>query len=138
MNFASADFFRVHGLKETLPRRAVLRVLAASARPLLIKDILLLVRQREGSIGLVTVYRVIEALANAGLLHRHPVDGGYSLCAIPDIDGHHVLLRCTHCGRSEETHDHRLCKTEETVARRCGFRTSHHLSELLGTCSHCH
>ncbi|NOS68110.1 MAG: transcriptional repressor [Candidatus Peribacteraceae bacterium] len=138
MDFSASVLLRQRGLKETLPRLSVLRVLAASAKPLLVKDILHLVRRKEGSIGLVTVYRVIEALAQTGLLHRHPIDGGYSLCAIPDIDGHHVLLRCTACGRSEEAHDHDLCRREDAVARRVGFRTSHHLTEMLGTCSHCH
>ena len=125
------------GLKDTLPRRTVLRVLEKTEKPLTVRGILHQLRKEDTSIGLVTIYRVIEALLRVGLVHRHPVGGTFSLCTIPEVRGHHVLLRCLYCGNVDEAHDHQLCRREEAIAKSRGFRTAEHVSELVGTCSQC-
>lgn len=133
----SPSLLKQRGLKDTLPRRAVLKTLGSSRFPLTVSDILSRLRKLEHAMGPVTVYRVLDALAEAGLVHRHPAHAAFSLCSMPDTDGHHVLLRCTECGKVEEAADRRLCRRENAVARRRGFAPAHHVSELLGTCARC-
>lgn len=128
---------RQRGLKDTLPRRAVLRVLSAVKKPLSVMEIFQRLQQEDHAIGLVTVYRVVDALVDVQLLHRHPGEGSVSFCTIPDVHGHHILLHCTSCERVEEVHDAQLCKREEFVAKSHGFRSEQHVSELLGSCSRC-
>ncbi len=137
MTSLSSSLLQTRGLKDTLPRRAVLATLAQSARPMKIREIVSALENMEQRLGPVTIYRVIDALEQAGLVHRHVREGTFSLCTQPDIHGHHILLSCIECGVTQETHDHVLCKREEAIAKQKGFATSLHVSELLGTCSHC-
>ena len=134
---SASSLLHEHGLKDTLPRRAVVHVLSSARTPLSVQEILKQLEKEDHSIGLVTVYRVVEALIEAGLVHRHPVGGTLSLCTLPDVHGHHILLRCVSCDRTEEAHDDPLCKREEIVAKQHGFSSIQHVSELLGTCARC-
>jgi Fe2+ or Zn2+ uptake regulation protein len=133
----SQELLRSRGLKDTLPRRAVLQILDSAKNPLSIQDIHVHLTKQKQSIGVVTIYRVIEALSKAGLVHRHPLEGTLSGCTLPDVSGHHVLLHCASCGTVREVHDHELCKRENQLAKQLGFTPSHHVSELIGTCSSC-
>ena len=125
-----------HGLRDTLPRRNVLRVLVGANRILTIPTIQRRLRVQKQQIGLVTLYRVTKALERVGLVHRHP-DGGLSACTQPHMSCGHLILRCTSCGSVKETHDHRLCKSEESVSKRAGFRVLRTILDIPGLCSHC-
>ncbi len=124
------------GLKDTVPRRSVLRILKESKKSLSIENILSRLEATDQSVGLVTVYRVIDALERSGLVHRHAKDT-FSLCSLPESSGHHLLLHCTSCDSVQETHDEDLCKRENILGKRFGFRPSHAVQELLGICSSC-
>jgi Fe2+ or Zn2+ uptake regulation protein len=130
-----ADTLKKHGLKDTLPRRVVMEVLASSKKPLSPMEIQKKAGKGDRELGIVTVYRVLEALEKAALLHRHPFDGLFSLCTLTDVPGHHILLHCHDCGRVQEVHDKR--RREERLARKQGFFTSSHVSEMSGTCHSC-
>lgn len=126
------------GMKDTAPRRLVAEALCASRAPLCAKDLhAWIAEKRARAVGIVTVYRVLEALEKAGMVHRHASEGVYSVCHIPSVHGHHVLLHCDACGKVEETHDHALCEREDQVARSAGFVPARHVSEILGTCLSC-
>ena len=125
------------GLKDTLTRRAVLRTLEKAKRPLTPGDIRRLLHKQDHPIGIVTVYRVLRALTEAGLAHEHFNGEEFSCCRIPEVSGHHILLRCISCGTVRESHDRELCKRENAIARRAGFQSAIHTGELLGTCSQC-
>ena len=126
-----------HGLKDTQSRRFVLQALEKLKKPASPYDIQKWVDAKGGSINAVTVYRIIEAFMRIGLVHRHPCDGHFSLCSMPHKKGHHGFLHCTSCGKTQEFHDEQLCKAEERVARTLKFRSSTHVSEILGTCAAC-
>lgn len=134
---ASTNLLKKRGLKDTLPRRAVLQALSAAVHPMSVRQIAQSLKRQRQTMGLVTVYRVVDALLRAGLVHRHFSGDAFSLCTLPDVHGHHVLIQCVSCGTVREAHDHDLCKKEESVAKRLGFRSVSHASELLGTCSRC-
>lgn len=135
---ALIDAFKAAGMKDTAPRRLVAQALCASSVPASAKDLhAWIARKRGRSVGIVTVYRVLEALEKSGMAHRHASEGLYSVCHIPSVHGHHVLLHCDACGKVEEKHDHVLCEREDQVARSAGFAPARHVSEILGTCLTC-
>ena len=126
-----------YGLRDTQPRRLVAESLIAGKEPSSAYDLRDRIVAGGGSINQVTVYRVLEAFERLGIAHRHPCNGRYTLCTMPERGGHHGILHCRDCGATEEFVDAELCRSEERVARDAGFRPASHVSELLGTCAAC-
>jgi len=133
-----SDALKGNGMKDTAPRRLVVEALCAAASPVTAKDLhAWIAKERGRGVGIVTVYRILDVLEKLGMVHRHSSEGVYSVCHIPSVSGHHVLLHCGGCGKVEETHDHGLCEREDAVARSAGFAPERHVSEILGTCLSC-
>ena len=77
-----AQQFRVQGHKLTQPRRAILRALLATPKPLSPAEIQERGQKLYGDLGLVTVYRTLELMETMGVLRAvHLADGchGYAL-----------------------------------------------------------
>lgn len=124
-------------LRDTHSRRLVLQALAHLSHPSSPKDIFEWAQKEGEALNLVTVYRVLDRLEEARLVHKHPSTGLYVVCTLPDVSGHHGFLHCTTCGNLEEFHDHRLCHVENEIAKKAGFTAIEHLSEISGMCSSC-
>jgi len=137
MNASFRATLKEHGLKDTQSRRFVLQALQRLKTPASPYDIQKWILAKGGSINAVTVYRIIEAFEHIGLIHRHPCDGHFALCSMPNEKGHHSFLHCTSCGKTQEFHDKQLCKAEERVARTLKFHSNTHVNEILGTCAAC-
>lgn len=129
---------RAAGLKDTLPRRAVVEALASLAKPATPAEIAAAAARRKSPVNLVTVYRIVEALEPLGVVHRHPCSGGYSLCQLDSVAGHHGFLHCHDCGKTEEFQSEELCSLEKSIAGRAGFTSHSHVAEIVGVCRDCH
>ncbi|RLV56914.1 transcriptional repressor [Aeromicrobium phragmitis] len=122
--------------RNTRQRRAVAAIMAdlegfASAQQ--IHDIL---KQRGESVGLSTVYRNLQALADADLLDALRNDDGetlYRRCS----SGHHHHLVCRQCGRTVEVEGPTVERWADAVADDHGFRDVEHTLEIFGTCGDC-
>lgn len=125
------------GLRDTQPRRLVIEALRRSLKPVSPYDVQKQIHKRGAAVNAVTVYRVLAAFEGLGLVHRHPCDGKYMLCSIPEEKGHHGFLHCHDCGRTEEFCEPKLCKLENAIAASAKFRPSSHVSEIVGTCRDC-
>lgn len=128
------SLLRRRGLRSTLPRRKVITALSLRSMPLSPPEI---VDAVDGSVNLVTVYRMLEDMENVGLVHRHHPTGKFVLCSMPEQKGHHGFLHCVSCGKTEEFMDPALCKMENTIAKRAGFTPVSHLSAIDGHCAAC-
>ena len=121
-------------LRDTRPRRLVLgelkRIKGAT-------DPKAIHRSLRGQVDLVTVYRVLRAFEEHGIVHRHPSSGGYALCTMPEAAGHHGFLSCRRCGNVKEFLDLALCRREDSIAERSGFSPEHHVSDIVGLCLSC-
>lgn len=88
-------------------------------------------------VGLATVYRHLQALAEAGELDVLRTDDGetvYRRCA---SDRHHHHLVCRGCGRTVEVADRAVERWADRVAAEHGFRDVEHTVEVFGTCLSC-
>lgn len=93
-------------------------------------------RRRGDSIGLTTVYRTLQALAEAGELDALRTAEGetaYRRCS----DGHHHHLVCRSCGRTVEVSGPAVERWASAVAAEHGFRDVSHDLEIFGTCGNC-
>ena len=95
------------------------------------------VLRREGaSVGLTTVYRTLQALADAGELDAILTDDGetvYRRCS----PNHHHHLVCRRCGRTVEIAARAVETWADAVADEHGFTDISHTVELFGTCGDC-
>ena len=95
------------------------------------------VRARGDSVGLSTVYRTLQGLADAGevdVLRKNDGETLYRRCS----RGHHHHLVCRVCGRTVEVEGAAVERWAETVAGQHGFRDVSHTLEVFGTCSECY
>lgn len=124
------------GLRPTRQRRAILQAVASEARPVSAQDLHARLRKAGEPAGLATVYRTLQALADAGVVRTFQTAAGevaYKVCE----PGHHHHLICTACGRVEEIPS---CEVEDwasAVARRRGFSVSSHQADIYGVCASC-
>lgn len=95
-----------------------------------------LLREQCEQIGLTTVYRTLQALADGGHIDVMSLPGGeqrYRRCS----SGHHHHLVCRTCGATVEVHADEVERWAETVAAKHGFHEVSHTLEIFGTCQTC-
>ena len=124
-------------LRDTQPRRLVLKALMHMKKPASHKEIHNWIEKQDAAVNLVTVYRTLETFEELCVIHRHPSSGKILLCSMTEEEGCHGFLSCEKCGDVEEFCDEDLCSQESRIAKRAGFAPKHHVSEIIGTCSAC-
>jgi Fur family transcriptional regulator, ferric uptake regulator len=95
-------------------------------------------RLREGGdpVGLSTVYRAVQSLADDGELDSIRTDSGEALYRRCSPQHHHHLV-CRVCGRAEEIEGPAIEKWAAAVAAKHGYADVDHTVELFGTCGDC-
>lgn len=87
-------------------------------------------------IGLTTVYRTLQALADAGEADSIVQDDGEVLYRRCSGDHHHHLV-CRACGMTVEVQEADLEAWARRISRRHGFTEVTHSIELRGLCPAC-
>ena len=131
-----SQMLNVRGYKSTAPRRAVLDIVAAMQESLSPAEIYRRARRRYPRLGLVTVYRTLEILVEAGALRRmHLDDGCHSYAPTQASHSHHLI--CSSCNQVVEFAECDLDGLLKSVARKTGFRVEGHWLEVFGLCPNC-
>lgn len=95
-----------------------------------------LLEDRGQNVGLSTVYRTLQALAEAEEVDALRSDDGetlYRRCS----RGHHHHLVCRACGRTVEVEGPTVERWADRVADENGFADVSHTLEIFGTCGSC-
>lgn len=88
-------------------------------------------------VGLATVYRSLQGLAEDGRVDTLRSSDGESLYRSCTSNHHHHHLVCRECGFTEEIEQSQIESWVTSVARAHGFAGVEHSLELFGTCSSC-
>lgn len=91
---------------------------------------------RGQNVGLSTVYRTLQSLADADEVDALMADDGetlYRRCS----RGHHHHLVCRSCGRTVEVEGPTVERWADRVAEENGFADVSHTMEIFGTCTSC-
>lgn len=97
-----------------------------------------LLRHGGAAIGLATVYRALQALAETGDVDAVVTDSGetlYRLCESREVHHHH--LRCRICGSAEDVDMPTFEAWAASVAAQHGYSQLEHTVELTGVCGQC-
>ena len=88
-------------------------------------------------VGLTTVYRTLQAMADAGEVDVLRTDDGESVYRRCDSEEHHHHLVCRSCGATVEVAGPAVEQWAEAVAAEHGFTGISHTVEVFGTCRGC-
>ncbi len=124
-------------MKPTRQRTAVAEVLARAEGFTSAQSLHEVLRREGTAVGLTTVYRHLQALADAGevdVLRSGDGETVYRACQAAD---HHHHLVCRTCGATVEVTGPAVETWAEAVAAEHGFTDVSHTVEVFGTCRAC-
>jgi Fur family transcriptional regulator, ferric uptake regulator len=124
------------GYRLTEARRAVVEIMAQSTHALTPIEIFDEARETHPALGLVTVYRTLEALEKQGLIQR-----------VHQPQGCQAFIHCTcwpsasatlqQCGEAALFEGDDLETLIKSIARRTGYQITEHWLQLFGLCPNC-
>lgn len=124
------------GVRPTRQRLAVAEVLATFDDFRSAQEIHEQLRSSGEGIGLTTVYRTLQTLADAGEIDMLRTDSGEAVYRRCSAHHHHHLV-CRHCGRTVEVEGPTVELWAERVAAEHDFTDISHTVEIFGTCATC-
>ena len=89
------------------------------------------------AVGLTTVYRHLQALADAGAIDVLRSPDGEAVYRVCGTGRHHHHLVCRDCGRTVEIEGGAVERWTRQVAEAEGFIDVDHTVEIVGTCAAC-
>ena len=120
------------GLKITLPRVKILKILEESAQHhLSAEDVHKKLQGMDEEVGLPTVYRVLTQFETAGLVTRLRFDDERSIFEL-NRGGHHDHIVCVQCHRVEEFVDNAIEAKQQKIAEDMGYDMTDHTLYLYG------
>jgi len=135
---AMADAYcRERGEKLTPIRRKVLELLLASGRATKAYSLLDEMRQIHPGSAPPTVYRALDFLLTAGLVHRIESINAFAVCHDLTQCQHGILVVCQQCGNVTELHEPKLRQALVAQIEAAGYRLSGDGIELKGLCAQC-
>jgi Fur family transcriptional regulator, ferric uptake regulator len=124
-------------LKHTGQRETILEVFLQSRKHLTVEELHNLVKYRDPSIGLTTVYRTMKLFCECNLARANHFDEGRVRYEHQYKTAHHDHMICHECGETIEFVDPQIEKLQEKAARQYGFKMTDHRMEIYGICSRC-
>lgn len=133
---STRDDLPLAGGRPTRQRRAVATALQSCDDFRSAQEIHDLLRRTGENVGLSTVYRTLQALADNGdvdVLRTEEGEAVYRRCSTT----HHHHLVCRSCGKTVEVEGPTVERWSRTIADDHGFTDVSHTLEIFGTCPAC-
>lgn len=118
-------------------RKRVLEIVWRQHEPIGAYEVLAELAKDGGNPAPQTVYRALEFLQEAGLVHRLDTLNAFLGCARPEDAHSGQFLVCSRCRRVTEIEDSVLNRTLRDRARSLGFRLDASPVEIKAICSQC-
>jgi len=133
------DRLRNHSYKLTPQRQTILRTFLENVnRHLSAEDVYMLVKHEYPDLGLATVYRTLDILAELGVLQKNDFGDGrlrYEFTRRDEHHHHHLI--CLRCGSVSEFDDDLLESLETMIAKKNLFQVIDHDLKFYGYCETC-
>ncbi|MEM5387411.1 Fur family transcriptional regulator [Paraburkholderia phymatum] len=131
------EYCRERGEKLTPIRRKVLELLLTSGRATKAYSLLDDMRQIHPGSAPPTVYRALDFLLSAGLVHKIESINAFAVCHDLTQCQHGILVVCQQCGNVTELHQPALREALVAQIEHAGYRLAGDGIELKGLCSAC-
>ncbi|MGH8317451.1 MAG: Fur family transcriptional regulator [Steroidobacteraceae bacterium] len=118
-------------------RKRVLEIVWRQHEPIGAYAVLAELAKAGGKPAPQTVYRALEFLQEAGLVHRLHTLNAFLGCDRPEDAHSGQFLVCSRCRRVAEIEDSVLNRTLKERARSLGFRLDASPVEIKAICNHC-
>jgi Fur family ferric uptake transcriptional regulator len=122
--------------RPTRQRRAIAGVMETFDDFRSAQEIHSLLSERGEQVGLSTVYRTLQALADAGEIDSLRTESGESIYRRCSATHHHHLV-CRSCGATVEVEGPAVERWTHSVAAAHGYSEVSHTLEIFGTCGSC-
>jgi len=139
LDVVAAERLRRDGQRYTDGRRALVQVLAESASPLTIPQVL----QLRPHLAQSSVYRNLALLERAGVVQRIVTTGEWARYELAeDLTEHHHHMVCSSCGVVDDFQvspqlERSLSRALERIAGELRFQVEGHRLDLVGLCARC-
>jgi Fur family ferric uptake transcriptional regulator len=124
------------GLRPTRQRRAIGAAMETFEDFRSAQEIHSLLQERGERVGLSTVYRTLQTLADAGEIDALRSENGESIYRRCSASHHHHLV-CRSCGATVEVEGPAVEKWTRAIATTHGYTDVSHTLEIFGTCGSC-
>ncbi len=134
---AVARRLRERGERMTVPRRAVLEILAGREAHLGAEEIVAAVAQAVPGVHRASVYRTLDALSELGVVQHVHVGHGATAYHLVLDDGAHLHSQCRSCGRVRDLPSDLLAQVAQDLRQHYGFVLDPGHVALSGQCADC-
>ncbi|MEK7435064.1 MAG: Fur family transcriptional regulator [Cyanobacteriota bacterium] len=138
------ELLKKKGYRQTKPREMVLSVLDESNISLSPYEIVDYAKNKGEKADVVSVYRILQAFEENGIVHRVLSSGKYRKCHLSSDMAHHDHeshchhnLVCNACGNIEEINCQGMSLIEQVVTSTSSFKIQNHALEFYGFCKSC-
>jgi len=121
-------------------RQDILSILLSSIKPLGAYDILNKLKKKRPKAEPPTVYRVLDFLIEAKVIHRIEAQNTYVCCQhlTDNLSAHQaILVLCHKCSKSYEYEDKNIFESLANFAKNNKLRLDDGLIEMEGLCTNC-
>ncbi len=124
--------------RQTRNQKLILEVLEHRSQPLSAQEIFLELRNANHTVGLATVYRVLDALRNEGKLQSVNLGDQQTYYQVLPSNGHnrHHLI-CTQCRQVVPLPGCPVGELEAQLSDQYQFVIEYHVLDFYGTCAQC-
>lgn len=131
--------FIARGLKLTPLRRRVFEEIARSHDAVGAYDVLDRLARKSGErIAPISVYRALDALLEAGVVHRLESRNAFFACHAPHAPAaRHIALLCETCGAVSEIDGGTVHAAIDDALSGAGFKARQAVVEIAGRCAPC-
>jgi Fur family zinc uptake transcriptional regulator len=130
--------FEEKGLRLTPLRHAVFKEIAGSHRAVGAYDVLGKLAARGERLAPISVYRAIDALVEAGIVHRFESRNAFFAChAGHELRHRQLILACETCGLVAEVDGDKVFAAIDKSAGSAAFAPKGAVVEVWGLCTNC-
>ena len=137
----AGEAFEERSLRFTKLRQQVFGEIAATHASIGAYEILDKLAEKGTRLAPISVYRAIDALMEAGVIHRLESKNAYFACRRLDHDfeksGRPLVLACESCGTVAEVDSHGIFDTIDEIAGEANFKPRVRFVEISGLCPKC-
>ncbi|MGO4570399.1 Fur family transcriptional regulator [Microvirga sp. 2TAF3] len=127
------DLCRANNLRLTPIRERVYRELVQSGGPVGAYDLVDRLSSDKKRLAPVTIYRALDFLRDAGLVHRLATQNSYIVShGQPEVNAMKIMFVCTKTGQTVEVHSKEVAEAVQKAAEEAGFRSLSPFIEVEG------